>query len=91
MKLTQKKLRQIIKEELSRLVEAPSFYSEEPPPGYHAGRPSRAELVDDSEFEYIGDEGDVKIYRDPVTGDEGTYEELSDLRANPYSDDDSPF
>ena len=89
MKLTQKKLRQIIKEELTRLVEAPRFYSEEPPPGYHADRPSRAEL-DLPELEYIGDEGDMKIYRDPATGDVGTYEELSDLRADAL-DDDSPF
>jgi len=94
MKLTQKKLRQIIKEEMTRLDEAPSFGRDRRPPrGYHdpSSLPSRAEL-DLPEIEYLGDEGDMKIYYDPATEAEGSLEELLALRKEMgLGDSSSPF
>ena len=73
MKLTQKKLRQIIKEELARLVEAPSFgIDRRPPRGYHdpSSLPSRAELgVSDDDVDFP-DEDEIYMYGEdgvPIT------------------------
>ena len=94
MKLTQKKLRQIIKEEMTRLVEAPSFgIDRRPLRGYHdsSSRPSRAEL-DLPEIEYLGDEGGIEIYYDPASEAEGTLGELLALRKEMgLGDSSSPF
>ena len=71
MKLTQKKLRQIIKEEMTRLVEAPSFGRDRrPPPGYHDPAVSAAELgMSDDDVDFP-DEDEIYMYDEdgvPIT------------------------